>query len=70
MYHFFKNRRLCQLKNSLFVEYSALFHILFDKSTDFPVQAVRSPVAGRSADKIGRFADLMLRHGDFTLIFR
>ena len=64
------NRRPCQLKNSLFVEYSALFHVLFDKFADFPVQAVRGPVAGRSADKTVRFADLMFCRGDFTRIFR
>ena len=54
----------------MFVECSALFHALFDKFTDCPVQAVRGLVAGRSADKIGCFVDLVFRHGDFTLIFR
>ena len=37
-----------------------------DKFADFPVQAVGRPVTGRSADKIGRFPNLMLCCGDFT----
>jgi hypothetical protein len=60
-YHFTTNLRPCQLKNSLFVEYSALLQVLFDKFPDFSVQAVSRPVAGRGADKIGRFADLVFR---------
>ena len=69
-YHFTTNLRPCQLKNSLFVKYSVLFQVFFDKFPDFSVQAVSRPVAGRSTDKIGRFADLMFRCGDFNPIFR
>ena len=62
------NRRLSQLKNykksALFLDAcGVLLHILADKFLDFLVYGVGRFLAGRSTDKISRFADFMRRCG-------
>ena len=62
------NRRLSQLKNykksALFLDASGvLLHILADKFLDLLVYGVGRFLAGRSTDKISRFADFMRRCG-------